>query len=148
MHCILSDAVAIFTVQSTVNTLLLIRADELSVNWDIRLVAGRPWKRVYYSAIILLCLSQTVPLMLQLSLLALPCTVTVRLQVRLFAAASVAVYWTSVSPTGNREPGLWVLATVRRPPKKEMNILTHIELLIDFTHTVLSLCCFSKVITY
>lgn len=52
----------------------------------------------------------------------LPCTVTVRLQVRLFPAASVAVYWTSVSPTGNPSPGLWLLVSVRRPPKKAMDI--------------------------
>lgn len=52
----------------------------------------------------------------------LPCTVMVRLQVRLFPAASVAVYWTSVSPTGNREPRLWLLVSVRRPPKRAMDI--------------------------
>lgn len=52
----------------------------------------------------------------------LPCTVMVRLQVRLFPAASVAVYWTSVSPTGNQEPKLWLLVSVRRPPKRAMDI--------------------------
>lgn len=124
-------------MQSTVNALLFIRADELSINWDIRLVAGCPWNRVYYSEIIMLCFNQTVPLMFLLSLLALPCTVMVRLQVRLFPAASVAVYWTSVSPTGNREPGLWVLVNVRRPPKKEMNILTQQSCLF----TLHILCC-------
>lgn len=48
-----------------------------------------------------------------------PCTVMVRLQVRVFPAASAAVYWTRVSPAGNREPGLWLLVTVRRPPERE-----------------------------
>lgn len=49
----------------------------------------------------------------------IPWTVTVRLHVRLFPAASVAVYCTTVSPTGNREPGLWRLVTVRRPPERQ-----------------------------
>lgn len=52
----------------------------------------------------------------KLSVSFVPCTVMVRLQVRLFPAASVAVYWTRVSPTGNTEPGVWLLVTARRPP--------------------------------
>ncbi len=61
------------------------------------------------------------------SVSSVPCTVTVRLQVRLFPAASVAVYWTRVSPTGNREPGLWLLDTVRRPPERDKHYKRHIQ---------------------
>lgn len=43
VHCILSEAVAVLTVKSTVNTFLFFKADELSVHWNIWLVAGRPW---------------------------------------------------------------------------------------------------------
>lgn len=54
----------------------------------------------------------------------------VRLQARLFPAASVAMYWTSVSPTGNREPGVWRLVTLRRPPKRQTytrnKVITHL----------------------
>lgn len=50
---------------------------------------------------------------------------------RLFPAASVAVYWTSVSPTGNQEPGLWLLVNVRRPPKKGMYIYTTVLLVLQ-----------------
>lgn len=51
---------------------------------------------------------------------------------RLFPAASVDVYWTRVSPTGNFDPGLWLLVTVRRPPETD----THIKkiLVIDTEH--------------
>lgn len=48
VHCILGDAVAVFTAESTINTLLFIRADELSIDWAVRLVAGCSWKRLYY----------------------------------------------------------------------------------------------------
>lgn len=45
VHRILGDAVAIFTVDSTVHALLFIGADELSIDWAVRLIAGCPWKR-------------------------------------------------------------------------------------------------------
>lgn len=45
VRCVLRDAVAVFTVESAVYALLFVGAEELPINWDVRLVAGRPWKQ-------------------------------------------------------------------------------------------------------
>lgn len=47
VHRILGDAVAVFAVEGTVHALLFIGADELSIDWAVRLLAGCPWKRLY-----------------------------------------------------------------------------------------------------
>lgn len=123
VHRILGDAVAVFAVESTVNALLVVGADELSIDWAVRLVARCPWKRLFYRVEEQLHCCASVRRGSECSRHGgSPCTVMVRLQVRLFPAASVAVYWTSVSPTGKREPGLWLLVSVRRPPEREMDI--------------------------
>lgn len=43
VHRVLSEAVAVFTMKSTVDALLFLRAEELPVQRDVRPVAGRPW---------------------------------------------------------------------------------------------------------
>lgn len=166
---ILSEAIAVFTVESTVDSFLLFRTDELSIHWDVRLVTRCPWADTHnalpwFSQVGAQCLitimhdctmklknsgtakghwhwcfvlftvyfifntqykkkRERVPWGAGTSLRCrgalIPWTVTVRLHVRLFPAASVAVYCTTVSPTGNREPGLWRLVTVRRPPERQ-----------------------------
>ena len=137
MHRVLSEAVALLTVKSAVHALLFFGADELSVHGDIRLVTGRPWTHIQYikppwcehvgaQYFIIYHRKHTIKHIhdeiynvFNNKKYSVPCTVTVRLQVRLFPAASVAVYWTRVSPTGNTEPGVWLLVSVRRPPERD-----------------------------
>lgn len=44
---ILSEAIAVFTVESTVDTFLLFRTDELSIHWDVRLVTRCAWANTH-----------------------------------------------------------------------------------------------------
>lgn len=42
VHCILSEAEAVFTMKGTVNALFFFRADELTIHWGVWLVTGCP----------------------------------------------------------------------------------------------------------